>query len=402
MRTRHLRHLRRLVPALLTGVLLSVAALLTVPAGAAPRPTRVDAERLPGMLVPRGIDDRGRVLAVDVGGEIEPPDVVVVDGPRRGRYDVTRVGPWDQYRHPLCPDPAGGCFFPLPDHPYINGRGVVGTSIGGHATLWDDGRATDLNGDALGSWLLDLNDRGDALVVRFTATEQLVGVWRRGRFETAHTLPLDVVLNGGRLSERGDVVAMGWVARPPLPSPIAFVHQDGVVTDLVGFAPSGFDRDRRVIGTLDDRSRPFTEQRAAVWDHGEITVLPTLGGRSSAYFANDRGRIAGYSTRPDGTVTTVVWDGDGGGIVDVGAEAGLPSSTPRALNDRGQVLLVGRSPVYGSQAALWDERGAVLLPPSNEPDRSVAPYELNDRGQVAGLVQSPTDLYMPMRWTTRR
>ena len=393
MRTRHL-----LTTLLTAALLLAVAAPVAVPAGAAPRPTRVEAEELPGVLLPRGINDRGRILAFDIGGEIEPPDVVVVDE-RHGDFEVTRVGPWEQYRHPLCP--TDQCFYTLPSLPYLNARGVVGTALGGHATLWDDGRTTDLNGAAVGSWLLDLSDRGEALVVRFLADHQVLGVWRRGTFTPIRTLPLDVIVNG-RLSERGDVMILGLAVRPPFPAPMNFTWQDGVVTDLVNFSPGDIDRHGRIVGTTDDRSLPFTQQRGAVWDDGELTVLPTLGGRSGASFVNERGQIAGYSTRPDGTATTVLWED--GGIVDVGAQAGIRSVGPRALNERGQLLLRGATgtPDTGSLSAVWDRHGTVVLPPSGAPNLGVEAFEMNERGQVAGNVSPYDGPTVPTLWTVGR
>jgi uncharacterized membrane protein len=395
MRTRTRHRLAALV-AVLTIATTAPLAAPAAPAGAAPRPTRVEAERLPGVLVPRGIAEDGRVLAVDVS-DPAPDTVVVVDDDGDGGFDVTTVGPWEQYRHPLCPDEQ--CFYPLPTVPFVNRRGLVGTAIGGHATLWDEGRTTDLNGDALGSWLVHLNDRGEALVVRFFADHQEVGVWHQGAFTEVEALPLDVVVTG-RLSDRGHVIARTLVVRPPWPTYRYFTWHRGVLTDLGNFEPSDVDRRGRIVGTTTTPGVPFS-QRAAVWDGGVVTELPTLGGWSTARLVNERGRIAGSSARPGGSGTAVVWDD--GVLVEVGTAAGMPASGPVDLNERGQVLLSGPTPEGGrAQAALWDERGSVLLPPSGEPDRYVYGHHLNDRGQVSGNVATSSELYIPMRWTTWR
>jgi uncharacterized membrane protein len=374
------------------GVTVSGLAPGLPPAGAqagapAPRPGEVTAVDLPAGLQPAGINERGQIVALAYGSG--PPQAVVVEG---GAVTAT-VGPWEPYPHPHCP--PGQCFFPAPAIPFINDRGLVATVVGGHAVLWDRGRSTDLDGDAAGSWLFDLNERGDAVVVRFTADHQVLGLWRRGAFTPIRTLPLTAFVVQAKVSERGHVMASIVVLEPPQVTRSAFVWFQGVATDLGELAPLDVNRRGQVVGIAPGPT-PF-DSRAAVWRDGTLTELAGLGGSQSGALAiNDRGQVAGFSTAPgSGLLTTVLWDH--GEVVDVGRAAGGVNQ-PRAINERGQVLVNGLSPAFGFFGAVWDHGRLRLLPPSNEPGVSVEPFTMNDRGQVVGRRSPSTGPAIPMLW----
>ena len=346
----------------------------------------VTAVDLPAGLLPAGINDRGQIVAQTFGSG--PRQVVVVE---RGAVTAT-VGPWEPHPHPTCPPQQ--CFFPAPDVPFVNDDGVVGTVIDGHAVLWDHGALSDLDGDAVGSWLLGLTDRGDAVVVRFMTDHQVLGLWRRGAFTPIRTLPLTAVVSA-RASERGHVVASVVLVEPPQVTTSSFVWSRGVTTDLGDLAPADVNRHGQVVGFVPGPTPLDT--RAAVWQDGEQTELEGLGGsQSGALAVNDRGQVAGFSTRPGGgIVTSVLWDH--GEVLDIGAAAG-GSNQPRGINERGQVLVNGFSPAFGLFGAVWDRRQLRLLPPSSEPGVSVEPFTMNDRGRVVGRRSPSFGPAVPMLW----
>jgi uncharacterized membrane protein len=356
-----------------------------------PSPATVAAVDLPAGLQPAGINDQGRIVAKTAESDTgsDPQQVVVVE---RGAVTAT-VGPWEPYLHPLCSPEQ--CFFPAPAIPFVNDSGVVATVIGGHAVLWDHGAITDLDGDAAGSWLFGLDDRGAALVVRFMDDHQVLGVWHRGAFTPIRTLPLAAVVVRARASERGHVVASVVSLESLPPTTTSFVWFRGVTTDLGGLEPADVNRNGQVAGLV--RGATPVDTLAVVWQDGELTQLQGLGGRRSGAVAiNDRGQVAGFSTYPDGaTVTSVLWDH--GRAVDIGAAAGAPNQ-PRVIDQHGRVLVSGASPVFGFFGAVWDRRRLRLLPPSNEPDVSVEPFTMNDRGQVVGRRAPSSGPAVPMLW----
>lgn len=335
----------------------------------------VEVTDLPVGLQPVGISGRGLVLG-RVGG-----DVVVVE-PDGGA--VTTVGAWEPFPNPVCP-PGPFCFWPPPSAPMVNERGVVATSIGRHAALWDDGETTDLNGDAAGSWVLDLNDRGDALVTRFTPDHQRVGLWHRGRFTEVGRWALDTLVVG-RVSERGHVVLTTLAIRPPTPTVSSLFWHRGETTPFVGFVPRDVNRHGQVAGEQANPADPF-DNTPAVWEDGEVTLLPTLGGRGhGASTINDRGQVAGFGALPGVPGSRAVrWDD--GGIVDLGATTDLLESRPFGLTDRGGVLFGGMTTAFHTVGFVWDDGDVVRLPPDDGSD--VTPVAMNDRGQVVGTRRAP-------------
>jgi hypothetical protein len=384
--SRH-RWWRPAAAALITGALAAPAH--PAPAGAtpdAPQPGGVEVVDLPAGLQPIDINDRGLIL-----GRMGP-DVVVVDddgGPTR------TVGPWEPFRNPLCP-PGPICFWPSPGALVVNERGVVATSIGGRATLWDDGERTDLNGDAAGSWVLGLNDRGQALVTRIFAEHQEVGIWHRGTFTEIGRWELDHQVVA-QLSERGEAFLTILVVRPPTPTVSMRFWSRGETTPFVGFVPRALNRYGEVAGEQTNPADPF-DNFPAVWDDGEVTLLADPGGRgANAVAINDRGQVLGNGTFPDAPVTrALLWDD--GGLVEVGAATDTSSTAPVDLTERGQVLFSGYTPRFHRGGFVWDDGDVVRLPPGD--DHDVVPIAMNERGQVVGTRApiSPTGPVVPTLW----
>lgn len=372
-------------PGILTALALALGAVVAPggPVAAAPGPAdEIGVTDLPVGLTIQAFNDRAQVVG-QLAGEL-----VLVEG-----GEVTATLPrFERHPHPGCPV---WCFFPVPRSPSLNDRGVVGTDIGGHASLWDDGRVTDLNGDASFSWLLDVDDRGDALVLRFTDDgRQVLGHWRRGDFTEIRSWSATEAFVGARLEDTGQVIVSAMVARPqPPPAPPllgfdALLWDRGVTTDLTAFAPSGVNERGQVAGVVWDPSSPLHTQPAA-WDGGEVTVLPTLGGHQHGTAGIDRrGRIVGYSTIPEVRgLVTVLWDD--GELVDIGS-AVEGSDQPAGLTDSGQVLV--RADRAG---AVWEDGDLRLLPGGG-----VEPFAINERDQVVGYRDGPDPfgLNIPTLW----
>src|SRR2546430_3826298 len=99
-------------------------------------------------------------------------------------------------------------------------------------------------------------------------------------------------------------------------------------SDLAGIAPNG---------------------HAALWDHGVITDLGTLGGSFSRPFAlNDAGRVVGWSGTATGEYHAFVWAD--GVMTDIGTLGGTLSQAV-SVNAAGQVVGASRTATAGQQHA---------------------------------------------------
>jgi probable HAF family extracellular repeat protein len=188
-----------------------------------------------------------------------------------------------------------------------------------------------------GSFIVDVNDRGDVLGYLPTPVGSRAFVWRGGRrteigtFGGADSFPADI-------NERGDVV---------------------------GFAqlPSG-------------AAHPF------LWRAGVLSDLGTLGGSSGGAWAiNNVGDIVGASDDAAGATHAFRWRA---GVMTDLSGPGRPIGAAIDINDRGDVLAVS-----GSGGLRWrDGRWTQLREPGGA---AVQPTRMNERGTVLGLVARDPD-----------
>ncbi len=132
------------------------------------------------------------------------------------------------------------------------------------------------------------------------------------------------------------------------------------------------------------------------WQKGELTPLPTLGGRNGvATVINNRGQVAGaaQNTTTDSTcssfqsVRPVIWEN--GKTQELPTYPGDEDGIALSINNHGQA--VGNCgcwvPAYGSalnHALLWDN-GTVTYLPSLGGEINNVPFEINNQGQVVGV-----------------
>jgi uncharacterized membrane protein len=386
----------------LASTLLASACVVSGPSqpvagsGPAAQASEVTATDLPELVFPIDrptvdINNRGQIVGVrSVDGERH---IAVWDDGQ-----VTDIGPYEA-RSCVPMDPRSWCGVPSVD---INDRGQVGTAIGGHAVLWQDGRLIDIDGEAEWSGFLGLNERGQALIVQVMAEQQIVALWSRGRL---HEIAFPIAAISGHLSNQGHVVVTGLDpdgGDPGTCPTTSFLWHRGQYREIGPLSPREVNGRGQVIGTaceiVDGTSRSYE----ALWEDGEIKRLPGLDGLADlvggnpmhAQDINDQGQIVGYNvlTGPhpgSRRRQTVLWEN--GEVTDVGSGTG-GNNRPVAIDERGRVLInahpdEGDLPGGGSLPTgfLWDDEDMVRMPPPvDNPYVSLEVHALNDHGQIVG------------------
>ncbi|MEU7001378.1 hypothetical protein [Nonomuraea sp. NPDC046570] len=145
---------------------------------------------------------------------------------------------------------------------------------------------------------------------------------------------------------------------------------EGVVSDI--------NNSGQIVGELRGGA---SNGRAFLWQDGQLTVLPTLGGYPTgrATGIDDEGRIAGYSEATDGKLHAFLWEG--GQMRDLGLLGGKGVLT-RGVK-RGVVVgqvVTDWSTAAGQRAFRWQGGQAIRL---NTSPASVG-VAVNDAGQIAG------------------
>jgi probable HAF family extracellular repeat protein len=246
------------------------------------------------------------------------------------------------------------------------------------------------------------------------------------------------------ISSQGSVIMQGDTATPDPFAPNCFqdclvnhagVWHDGVLTELPvlqnpnnSCQPTWINDRNVVVGACEngliDPLANFPEIDAAVWKHGQIIDIGTLGGNASAAAAvNNRGQVTGnaYNTIPDpffGTLgpANVFWAfgvtqmhaflwQDEGPMQDLGTLGG-PDSIGEFANDRGQVAGVSFTSFVANPSTgiptqdpfLWDDGEMIDL--GTLGGTAGWPWSLNNRGQVTGQSNLADDVHFhAFLWT---
>lgn len=206
------------------------------------------------------------------------------------------------------------------------------------------------------------------------------------------------------INERGQIVGMAYTKSG---RGHAFVWQAGKMRDLGTFggpssAARAVNERGQVVGWADTRTRDdigLWVYRAFLWEAGKMRNLGSLGGPSSwARAINERGQVVGGAnteakTEYGGAAShAVLWES--GQMRDLGVLEGDLTSGATDVNGRGWVIGTSLPETHGGgwHAFLWREGTMITLDQSDA--LSSTPVALNERGQVVVGTSEPGRLFL--------
>lgn len=170
-------------------------------------------------------------------------------------------------------------------------------------------------------------------------------------------------------------------------------------------------------------SLPVVWTPHVVWTSGGPTVtwkihkLDTTGFEGATYwftsFANNLGQIIGTATTADGVQIAVVWKPAPGGnrwtIMQLPASPDYPNAEPLDINNRGEIVGLVASPDWGiGLPAIWRRKSTsgnswtlTLLPNLSGPLQGWGEADgINDLGDVVGGSTDANGSWLAARWST--
>jgi probable HAF family extracellular repeat protein len=206
------------------------------------------------------------------------------------------------------------------------------------------------------------------------------------------------------MNERGQVAGASFINSIPNPVtgiPILdpFVWEDGKMTDLgtlggtIG-TPNAMNNRGWVVGLSnlagDLVYHPF------LWDGERMSDLGTFGGDlGQANWINEAGEVVGWATNQDRARFAFLWKQ--GALTNLGTVKDETCSAALGINSKSQVVgLSAKTCTFTAadrRASLW-ENGHVIdlntfLPASADLQQLTDAYNINDRGEIAGLGVPP-------------
>jgi probable HAF family extracellular repeat protein len=386
------------------------------------RPRRPGVVRLTGLVGTFGVGvvAVGATLAPVGAGGAPSATVGHVDpvGPVEPSVTVTELAP-------LAGTGSGAVAVPVD----INNRGdVVGSSevpggfgqppVSQRATRWRPGsgeaRAVPTREGDVRSAALRINDRRQVAI----AARGDTGSWRYSLRSGGRVADLPADLGTVfALNERGEVL-MGTGEGFSTTPAVAGVWRDGRVrritppegTNVVAVTPQSLsDRGHVAVDfstghvTWAVPPAPLRDLGANLWWRGARTELHPTG---AATAVNDRGQVVGTTGIVLGGQATegAIWDtgddpGDGRGAA---APTLVPLFTPVDVNDRGQVVGLLATPGAGAHAAVWDGGELVDLGSLGGASAYSVPFAINERGQVLGISRGTDGGQHLAVWTSGR
>ncbi len=243
----------------------------------------------------------------------------------------------------------------------------------------------------------------DTMAMAINDRDQVVGSSGSGYDPTSAVLWEDGVVSelegpGGdynsysaiSVNNAGTIVGVG--ATPGFSMVGAFVWYDRKIQQLPRLASSDIFAQANYIndkGQIVGAAGPnwWANYYAALWDHGTIINLGTLGGLASmAQAINNAGQIVGESQTSSGVWHATAWQD--GAIVDLGSFGSDPLATANSINNRGQIVgYSAQNDLSAPHPLLW-QNGTMtdlqaLIPTDSGWVLQMA-LSINDRGQIAG------------------
>lgn len=240
----------------------------------------------------------------------------------------------------------------------------------------------------VGSGAYGINDHGQ--VVGDSGTSN--GEGRAFLYSNGAMQDLGTLRNGGSgalgINNYGEVVGFIDVR----PEYYTFVYKNGVLKELetsrdTYFLARDINDSGQLVGTS---TKKGDKDYAALYDHGTIKILGTLGGGGSVVFAiNNRGQIVGNSWLPNYT-SSHAFLYENSSMRDLGTLWGFSSA--RDINDHGQV--VGYSWINDqTYHAFLYENGSMRDLGTLGGKRSVA-NSINNKGQVVGFAEVSGNIFV--------
>jgi probable HAF family extracellular repeat protein len=207
------------------------------------------------------------------------------------------------------------------------------------------------------------------------------------------------------LNNSGQVV--GYLLNRPGPDPIAFLYDDGVMTEL-GLMPGGYASEANGIndkGQIVGSAYLGAGKRAFLYgENGTMTNLGTLPnpgtyGSSGAHDINDFGQVVGYSDTLEGSTDLQPDEHaflyEGGSMKDLGTLPSYDGSRASAINNPGQIVGYAEIPSTGAQTAILYEDGVTTDLGENMGAYMSRAQDINDSHQIVGGARLSSDQLFP-------
>jgi probable HAF family extracellular repeat protein len=244
----------------------------------------------------------------------------------------------------------------------------------GNASLWKDGRATNLGalaGPQEDASAAAINNSGQIVGTSKTLTgARHATLWEGDQITDLGSLAGPAASSAYAINQAGVIVGASKTSDD---TTHAVVWHGGVITDL-GTLPGGqnslaaaVNRQGTIVGISEFAGGQTDQNRAVAWKDGAIRDLGTLPGHITSWASgiNRAGTVVGASQSELFLQVAVAWFGLGHAPVDLNAlvapagcvdDAGLPSTliSATAVNDKGVIVASGRR---------VDSHGTVLLRP---------------------------------------